>query len=309
MSVGDKYHRDEFELQHMVTIEHHQETVAKMSAQQHRLKTTTHGVSKTKIKIVYAGLLLLFIVSGGIIALNYYRTAQASDANIEKEQGETNMVHDWENGGNIVTDNKMSEMKTSQRLKQLDEDGNVKNKSERLPQLRSYVHRVRTSSSKSIGHMNTYIRSNNRRGSGRQSYQRFRFPVARYSRREMPLKGPFVSFMPGTPIVADRSTKQTIIYLKTEVYVIPPLINTYGDSYSIAELIASRDASLDRSGGPPINPIHMKRFFQRQSLTGPNIPMINSKQGGFKGGVRTNFGSFLISKPYETRPNIDSTYE
>ncbi|CAF3958033.1 unnamed protein product, partial [Adineta steineri] len=117
-----------------------------------------------------------------------------------------------------------------------------------------------------------------RRGSGRRSYQRFRFPVARYSRREM-------------------------------LYVIPPLINTYGDSYSIAELIASGDASLDRSGGPLVNPIHMNRFFQRQSLTGPNIPMINSKQGGFKGGVRTNFGSFLISKPYETRPNIDSTYE
>ncbi|CAF3851022.1 unnamed protein product, partial [Adineta steineri] len=172
----------------------------------------------------------------------------------------------------------MSEMKTSQQLEQLDENGNVENKSERLPQLRSYVHRVRSSSSKSIGHMNTYIRSNNRRGSGRRSYQRFRFPVARYSRREM-------------------------------LYVIPPLINTYGDSYSIAELIASGDASLDRSGGPLVNPIHMNRFFQRQSLTGPNIPMINSKQGGFKGGVRTNFGSFLISKPYETRPNIDSTYE
>ncbi|CAF4424523.1 unnamed protein product, partial [Adineta steineri] len=92
MSVGDKYHRDEFELQHMVTNEHQQETVAERSAQQHRLKTTTHGVSKTKIKIVYAGLLLLFIVSGGIIALNYYRTAQASDVNIEKKQGKTDQI-------------------------------------------------------------------------------------------------------------------------------------------------------------------------------------------------------------------------
>ncbi|CAF0992909.1 unnamed protein product [Adineta steineri] len=203
----------------------------------------------------------------------------------------------------------MSEMKTSQQLEQLDEDDNVENKSERLPQLRSYVHRDRSSSSKSIGHMNTYIRSKGRRDGGRRSYQRFRFPVARYSRRDMPFKGPFVSFMPWTPVVADRSTKQTIIYSKTEVYVIPPLINTYGDSYSIAELIASKDASLYRSGGPLVDSIHMNRFFQRQSLTGPNIPMINPRHGGFKGGVRTNLGSFSISKPYETRPNIDSTYE
>ncbi|CAF3998279.1 unnamed protein product, partial [Adineta steineri] len=312
MSVDDKYHKDEFELQHMVTNEHQQETVAEMTAQEHRLKTIssrTYGVSKTKIKIVYAGLLLLFIVSGGIIALDYYRTAQVNDANIEKEQDETKMLHDWESGKNIVMDNKMSEMKTSQQLEQLDEDDNVENKSERLPQLRSYAHRDRSSSSKSIGHMNTYIRSKNRDDGGRRSYQRFRFPVARYSRRDMPFKGPFVSFMPWTPIVADRSTKQTIIYSKTEVYVIPPLINTYGDSYSIAELIASKDASLYRSGGPLVDPIHMNRFFQRQSLSGPNIPMINSRYGGFKGGVRTNLGSFSISKPYETRPNIDSTYE
>ncbi|CAF4155942.1 unnamed protein product [Adineta steineri] len=185
MSVDDKYHKDELELQHMVTNEHQQEAVAEMTAQEHRLKTMTYGVSKTKIKIVYAGLLLLFVVSGGIIALNYYRTAQASNVNIEKEQDETKMVHDWESGKNIVMDNKMSEMKTSQQLEQLDEDDTVENKSERLPQLRSYVHRDRSSSSKSIGHMNTYIRSKGRRDGGRRSYQRFRFPVARYSRRDM----------------------------------------------------------------------------------------------------------------------------
>ncbi|CAF3902729.1 unnamed protein product, partial [Adineta steineri] len=312
MSVSNQYHRVESELQYTATNEHQQGTVPEVTVQQHRLKTTStwiHSVSKTKIKCMCAGLLLLFIVSVGIIALHYHRAARVTDTNIVREQGETKMVQDWESEEKIVMDNEMSEMKTSQQLEQLDDENNVENNNERLPKLRSYVHQDRSSSRQSIGHMNTYIRSNNRRGSGRRSYQRFRFPVARYSRREMPFKGPFVSFMPWTPIVADRSTKQTIIYSKTEVYVIPPLINTYGDSYSIAELIASGDASLNRNGGPPANHVHMNRFFQRQSLTGPNIPMINSRQGGFKGGVRTNLGSFSISKPYETRPNIDSTYE
>ncbi|CAF1026457.1 unnamed protein product [Adineta steineri] len=312
MSVSNQYHRVESELQYTTTNEHQQGTVPEVAVQQHPLKTIStwiHAVSKTKIKFMCAGLLLLFIVSVGIIALHYHRATLVTDANIVREQDETKMVHDWESGEKTDIDNEMSEMKTSQQLEKLDDEDNVENNNEKLPQLRSYVHRDRSSSSKSTGYMNTYIRSKGRRDGGRRSYQRFRFPVARYSRRDMPFKGPFLSFMPWTPIVADRSTKQTIIYSKTEVYVIPPLINTYGDSYSIAELIASKDASLYRNGGPLVDPIHMNRFFQRQSLTGPNIPMINSRHGGFKGGVRTNLGSFSISKPYETRSNIDSTYE
>lgn len=67
----------------------------------------------------------------------------------------------------------------------------------------------------------------------RQSYQRLRIPVARYTRHRMRVfyvfvsfiellynfsivafRGPFLNFMPSTSIFADRSTKQTIIHTK-----------------------------------------------------------------------------------------------
>jgi hypothetical protein len=44
-------------------------------------------------------------------------------------------------------------------------------------------------------------------------------------------------------------------------------------------------------------------------VVGPRIPTINQLTGGFKGGIRTNFGSFIIPRHYKTGPNIDSTFE
>ncbi|CAF4165730.1 unnamed protein product, partial [Adineta steineri] len=59
--------------------------------------------------------------------------------------------------------------------------------------------------------MNIYIRKSTQN----DVQQRFRFPVARYTRREFPLPGPFINFMPWIPIFADRLTRQTIIYSST----------------------------------------------------------------------------------------------
>lgn len=83
---------------------------------------------------------------------------------------------------------------------------------------------------------------------------------------------PLLSFLPWLPIFSDRLTKQTIIYSPTGgskdffffckiyfnnigfysiVYIIPPVINFYGQRFSIAELIASGYVSLVSSGAPP----------------------------------------------------------
>mgnify|MGYP006904174190 FL=1 len=46
------------------------------------------------------------------------------------------------------------------------------------------------------------------------------------------------------------------------VYIIPPVINMFGQMFSIGELIASGYASLVSSGAIPIGPINMLPFFQ-----------------------------------------------
>ena len=73
--------------------------------------------------------------------------------------------------------------------------------------------------------------------------------------------------MPQVPIFVDQFTRQTLIYspegggeyflFKNNeiifvflVYIIPPLVNFYGKSFSIAELIDSGYASLVSDGGP-----------------------------------------------------------
>jgi len=81
---------------------------------------------------------------------------------------------------------------------------------------------------------------------------------------------PLISFLPWLPIFADKLTKQTIIFSPTGgrknnhflcfihfivfffiVYIIPPVINMYGQMFSIAQLIASGYCSLVSSGVPP----------------------------------------------------------
>ncbi|UJR29597.1 hypothetical protein I4U23_010814 [Adineta vaga] len=175
-----------------------------------------------------------------------------------------------------------------------------------LPQLRSYSTRhEKHRSPDTLGHMNVYINKHNHR-----SNQRVRFPVARYNdRRHFPLRGPFLNFMPWVPIFADRLTKQTIIYSPTGVYILPPLVNSYGQLFSVAQLIASGYASLVSSGSSLNGNIDILRYFQSQPLLGPGIPVINPLTGGFTGGIHGNFGSFPKARRYEGRSKMDYSRE
>ncbi|UJR06892.1 hypothetical protein I4U23_011181 [Adineta vaga] len=155
--------------------------------------------------------------------------------------------------------------------------------------------------------MNIYMRKENRGGNG-QRPKPLRFPVARYNRNQLPLHGPFLSFMPSIPMFVDRLTKQTIIFSPSGgTYIIPPLINFYGKMYSVAELIAYGYASLVSSGVPPIPPMNFLPYFQPTPLYGPDIPRINPMTGSFSDGVRTNYHSFKIPK-YESS-NYESSEE
>ncbi|CAF1084491.1 unnamed protein product, partial [Adineta ricciae] len=172
-------------------------------------------------------------------------------------------------------------------------------------QLRSYVgNKRRPPTTNSLGYMNIYIDQSNRR-----SYQRFRFPVARYNRRDNPLRGPFVSFLPSVPIFADRLSKQTIIYSSSGVYIIPPVINMYGQVFSVAQLIASGYASLVSSGSALTGNIDMLRYFNPIPLIGPSIPVFNPTKGGFSGGMHGNFGSFHKTQDYQGMAEDDYSHE
>ncbi|UJR24182.1 hypothetical protein I4U23_027148 [Adineta vaga] len=194
---------------------------------------------------------------------------------------------------------------TSSQLQWTNEPSFENDQGDALPQLRSYSKHERHRSPDSLGHMNIYINKHNHR-----SNQRLRFPVARYDdRRHFPLRGPFLNFMPWIPIFADRLTKQTIVYSPTGVYILPPLINSYGQLFSVAQLIASGYASLVSSGSSPYGNIDMLRYFQPQPLLGPGIPVINPLTGGFTGGIYGNFGSFPKTRDYEARSKMDYSRE
>ncbi|CAF1285174.1 unnamed protein product [Adineta steineri] len=185
-------------------------------------------------------------------------------------------------------------------------------------QLRSGSTYRKSKSPESLGQMKIYIRKPTRDGK-RGRFQKLRFPVARYSRREFPFNGPFLSFTPWIPIFADRLTRQTIIFSPTGgIYILPPLINFYGKMFSVAELIAFGYASLVSGGTQSMNSINMLSYFQPTRLYGTGIPRINSLTGGFVGGIRTDYDAFIIPKyprtqtvkdiPQETEEDDDDDY-
>jgi len=45
------------------------------------------------------------------------------------------------------------------------------------------------------------------------------------------------------------------------VYILPPIINTYGELFSVAQLMSLGYASFVSSGKPPKGPIDMTSFF------------------------------------------------
>ncbi|CAF1403428.1 unnamed protein product [Adineta steineri] len=180
---------------------------------------------------------------------------------------------DWNGDEKTEMKYDVSKEDTSQQLVTSNDDDHV-------PQLRSYVGHHNPRSPQRIGHTNIYIDKDARRGNSRHN-ERLRFPVAQYDRNRIPFRGPFINFMPRVPIFADRRTKQTLIFSPTGgVYIIPPLINFYGQMFSIAELIASGYASLVSSGVPPTGNFNMMPFFLPQPLIGSGIPRVNPRTGG-----------------------------
>ncbi|UJR10980.1 hypothetical protein I4U23_015165 [Adineta vaga] len=159
----------------------------------------------------------------------------------------------------------------------------------------------------SVGHMNIYIKKfiedDDDDGA---SLERLRFPVARYDRRQFHFKGPFTTFMPSIPIVADPFTRQTLIYASVGVYILPPLVNSYGKLYSVAELIAFGYASLVSTGVPPNSFIDMRSYYRPIPIIGKNIPTINTSTNRFTGSFHTNFGYFQT--PDEIEDSNDRDY-
>ena len=111
------------------------------------------------------------------------------------------------------------------------------------------------------------------------------------------------------------------------MFVFPAIVNAYGKSYSLAQLLSSGYASFDNNGVRPtiafdiaryIQPLRCKSYasksldivslFVQISVTGPGIPGIDSVRGGFIGGVYTKYRSFLVPKYPEMVVN-DRYYE
>ena len=89
------------------------------------------------------------------------------------------------------------------------------------------------------------------------------------------------SFMPWIPIFAQRHTRQTVIYSNRRkgrimiegnssmnksqsivVFVFPAIVNVYGKSYSLAQLIASGTASFDSNGVTPTIAFDIVRYIR-----------------------------------------------
>ncbi|CAF1082072.1 unnamed protein product [Rotaria magnacalcarata] len=152
-----------------------------------------------------------------------------------------------------------------------------------------------------IGRM--YIYFPNKAATGKkQKPVKVPFPVARYDRRRFPKFGPLYTFLPWLPIYVEPRSKQTIIYSPVGgVYILPPVVNFYGDIYSVAELIANGYASLVSTGAPPPPSVDVSPFVQTGSLGGTNIPTVNPNTGGFTGAVTSDFTGYpatSFSYPY-----------
>ncbi|CAF3274823.1 unnamed protein product [Rotaria socialis] len=128
------------------------------------------------------------------------------------------------------------------------------------------------------------------------------FPVARYDRRRFPKFGPLYTFLPWLPIYVEPRSKQTIIYSPVGgVYILPPVVNFYGDIYSVAELIANGYASLVSTGAPPPPSVDVSSLVQTGSFGGTSGPTVNPNTGGFTGAVTSDIRGYpatSFSYPY-----------
>ncbi|UJR18113.1 hypothetical protein I4U23_005013 [Adineta vaga] len=160
----------------------------------------------------------------------------------------------------------------------LDEDVSMDNGTLRVKSYSEYVSNILLFIPEKVGFTNIFVRKPNKAGSGKSSADRIRFPTARYTRHNFPLRGQFINLLPQVPIYFDRRTRQTIIY---------------------------SPAGGFSSGSQPIGPINMAPIFQPTPIIGHGIPQINRFTGSFRGGYRTNYGRFPLRKYPEKRVTLD----
>ncbi|CAF2120464.1 unnamed protein product [Rotaria magnacalcarata] len=133
----------------------------------------------------------------------------------------------------------------------------------------------------------------------RRKLMRVRFPVRHFDRRRFPARRfpTLVSISPWLPIFYDKSTYQTIIFSPTGgYYILPPLINFYGQRFSVAQLIKWGYASLVSSGTPPPPNVDVAPFVQPQPVTqffgasnARSAPLFDERKVQFTNDVQTNF--------------------
>ncbi|UJR17736.1 hypothetical protein I4U23_004634 [Adineta vaga] len=266
------------------------ELASKNTTKRHQLNTHSSWsttFSENKMKIICTGVVLVFIVASSIMFLISSESSWTKKTVVENEPKDA-----------MLFDNSKEEKEVQEFM-----SSNHDNTDDRLPKLRSLTQHNRRQVPDDIGHMSVYIKKCNRK-----PYERLEFPAARYNHRRIPLRGPFLTFMPRVPIVADRLTKQTLCYSKSDVYILPPLIDAHGQLFSVAELIASGDASLISSRMPLHEHIDMLRYFKSTPLNNPGVPRINPFTGDFNGGIHSNFASFPSFGYHGARPNIDNTW-
>ncbi|CAF1307171.1 unnamed protein product [Adineta steineri] len=271
-SSNDEPEVNDLELQDMGIGDEKSPTMSKMKYEQDELsqqRRRKHAFLSTRAIRICLIVLLAFVVCGSIIGYSVYHISENYDTYAVEQQDENN-----------------------------DDNQNAQ-----LPQLRSYSNYEKRNPSRVIGHIDLYFRRSVGGGS-RRSLQRISFPVARYNHRQLPLKDSFISFMPWTSIFADRRSRNTFIYSRSSVYVIPPLINRYGKRFSIAELIAAGYASFYSNSKRPSENFDIITIYQPSPLSGSRIPKINPRTGGFTDGMHTNYGSFSSSRYEEQEINI-----
>ncbi|CAF1462631.1 unnamed protein product [Adineta steineri] len=142
----------------------------------------------------------------------------------------------------------------------------------------------------------------------KRSYSKVRFPVRHFKNiREFPHRRlpPLLSITPWLPIFYDRITYQTIIFSPTGgIYILPPLINFYGQRFAVAQLIKWGYASLVSSGAPPPPNVNVAPLVTPVAAGAPVVagvvggaavapaPVFDSKKVAFNGGVKTDFPAF-----------------
>jgi len=154
-------------------------------------------------------------------------------------------------------------------------------------------------------------KNNNYKGSrNKRSYKKVSFPVKRFKNyRKFPTNRfpPLISILPWVPIFYDRRTYQTIIFSPTGgIFIIPPLINFYGERFAVAQLIKWGYASLVSSGAPVgpgvdvaplVHPPPAGGVVAGGAVAGGGGVVFDSSKSQFVGGVQTKFKKFKPRYP------------